>query len=392
MRSHPTAGQASLEYIAAVALLAALLVFAAPAVGAPDIARSIAKAFEHGLCVVGGDVCNSEDARRAKLAPCPLKSDTTGAEASVTAFSVEIGGKWLLTITPQSDGTVSVVRTAAGSTGVTGGVGAEFTLGKVGASAAARLRVQGARGWTFPDKATADRFLEHAVRNDFDEQHWPWTWESGEVGNEVSASGGVSLGVEGAKEHLDLLTASVAAQAAIGQRVTRDGISTTYSRVAFDAPELSVPLMFAPIGAGRSEWIVEYSYDRAGRPLELAFRTALPSQHGNRVSDTVARLDLRDPGNLEAARPFLTSQEPWSSVAGGVNKQAVLDRIAAYGSVERSVSDIHDDSKGMSVSLSGGWKFGIGGKHVKVRKTLVSATVQRGALVGKRLDCVPLPG
>jgi hypothetical protein len=368
------------------------LVFAAPAVGAPDIARSIVKAFEHGLCVVGGDVCNAEDARRAKLAPCPLKSDTTGAEASVTAFSVEIGGKWQLTITPQSDGTVSVVRTAAGSTGVTFGGGFDIPLGRASGSVAARLRVQGARGWTFPDKATADRFLEHAVRNDFDEQHWPWTWESGEVANEGSASGGVALGIEGAKERLDLLIASVAAQAAIGQRVTRDGIITTYSRVAFEAPELSVPLVLAPIGAGRSEWIVEYSHDHAGRPVELAFRTALPSKHGSRVTDTVARLDLRDPANLESARPFLTSQEPWSSVAGGASKQAVLDRIATHGTIERSVSDIHDDTKGMSLSLSGGWKFGVGGKHVKVRKTLVSATVQRGTLVGKRLDCVPAAG
>jgi hypothetical protein len=106
----------------------------------------------------------------------------------------------------------------------------------------------------------------------------------------------------------------------------------------------------------------------------------------------VARLDLRDPANLESARPFLTSQEPWSSVAGGASKQAVIDRIATDGVVERSVTDVHDDSKGASLSLSGGWRFGIGGKHVKVHKTLVSATVQRGAVVGARLDCVRAKG
>ena len=43
VRSHPTAGQATLEYIAAVALLAALFLVAAPAVGAPDIARAVAR-------------------------------------------------------------------------------------------------------------------------------------------------------------------------------------------------------------------------------------------------------------------------------------------------------------------------------------------------------------
>ena len=91
VRSHPTAGQATLEYIAAVALVAALLLVAAPAVGAPDIARAVADAIKHGLCVAGGDVCSTGDARRAGLPPCPLKSDFTGAEGSVKAFSVELG-------------------------------------------------------------------------------------------------------------------------------------------------------------------------------------------------------------------------------------------------------------------------------------------------------------
>ena len=54
MRSHPTAGQATLEYIAAVALLAALFLVAAPAVGAPNLGRSVADALRHGICLVGG--------------------------------------------------------------------------------------------------------------------------------------------------------------------------------------------------------------------------------------------------------------------------------------------------------------------------------------------------
>jgi hypothetical protein len=386
VRSRPTAGQATLEYIAAVALLAAVFLVAAPAVGAPDLGGKVFAAVKHGICLAGGDICTSGDAARAGLAPCQLKSDTTGGEGFVTAFSVELGGKWLLTVTPQSDGTVAVVRTAAGSAGITGGVGAEFALGQVGGSAAARLRVQGARGWTFPDQTAANRFLEHSARNAFDEERWPPAWESGELASEVSAMGGASLGVDGAKERLDLISASVAGQAAIGARRTRDGLVTTYTRIALDGPELAVPLIIAPVGVGRTEWIAEYSHDRGG-PRELAFRTAKPGDHGNSVTETVARLDLRDPANLRIARPFLASQEPWSALGGGA-KQAVLDRITTHGVVERTVTAIDDDSKGAALSLSGGWKFGIGGKKIAVHKRLVRATVQRGALAGARLDCV----
>jgi hypothetical protein len=165
VRSHPTAGQATLEYIAAVALLVAVFLVAAPAVGAPDIGRKVVDAVRHGICIAGGDICTTGDARRAGLAPCPLKSDTTGAEGSLTAFSVEVGGKWTLTVTPQSDGTVAVVRSAGASAGVTGGPSAGANLGPVrfeaGADGALRARVQVARGWTFRDAAAAQRFLEH---------------------------------------------------------------------------------------------------------------------------------------------------------------------------------------------------------------------------------------
>jgi hypothetical protein len=197
VRSHPTAGQATLEYIAAVALLAALLLVAAPAVGAPDLARRVADAVAHGLCVVGGDVCSQGDARRAGLAPCPLKSDQTGADGTATAFSVELGGKWLLTVTPNSDGTVTIVRTGGGTAGVAGGSGRlGASLGPVkfeaGAEGALRARVLAGRGWVLPDRASANRFLEHAAVHSF--TGWPPTWRSLELGLEAAGSAGAFAG------------------------------------------------------------------------------------------------------------------------------------------------------------------------------------------------------
>ena len=105
-------------------------------------------AVKHGICLVGRrhlHVAATPRGRASRRARC--RSDTTGGEGSVTAFSVEIGGKWTLTVTPQSDGTVAVVRTAGGSAGVTGGLGAgvHARAGAVRARAPARRRASGSR-------------------------------------------------------------------------------------------------------------------------------------------------------------------------------------------------------------------------------------------------------
>lgn len=389
MRSHPPAGQATLEYIAAIALVAALLLVAAPAVGAPDVGRKVVEAVEHGICIVGGDICNSGDARRAGVAPCPLKSETSGAEGAMTAFSVELGGKWTLVVTPQSDGTVAVVRSAGASAGIAGGPSAGASLGPVkfeaGADGALRARVQVARGWTFPNLRAAERFLERSVRNAFDDDHYPWTWQSGEYGAEAAGTANVAAGVEGVVGG-DLVGVSVSGQDAIGMRRSRDGSTTTYTRISLAGPDVTVP--FAPtVGRGRNEWIAEFTRD-AGGPRELVFRTAVPGDMGNKVTETVARLDLRDPANLAAARPLLDSSEPWSA-AGGAGKQAVMDRIATHGVVERLVSTVDDDSRGASASLKALFRFSLSGKQVRIHRTLVEATAQRGAVTGARLDCLP---
>jgi hypothetical protein len=52
------------------------------------------------------------------------------------------------------------------------------------------------------------------------------------------------------------------------------------------------------------------------------------------------------------------------------------------------VSEVDDSSRGGSLDVKLGVKFGLGGKKLDVHRTLVGATIQRGALIGKRLDCL----
>jgi hypothetical protein len=393
VRSHPTAGQATLEYIAAVALVAALFLVAAPAVGAPDMARGVAEAVKHGLCVVGGDVCSTADARRAGLAPCPLRSDQTGAEGAATAFSVELGGKWLLTVTPNSDGTVTIVRSGGGTAGAAGGSGRlGASLGPVkfeaGAEGALRARILAGRGWVLPDRAAANRFLEHAAVHSF--TGWRPTWRSLELGVEAAGSAGAFAGSEGNADG-QLVGITAAGGYALGYRTFDDGSLTTYTRWSIEGPEVSIPFIPSPIGVGKADWVAEYTKGPHGDPRELVLRTAAMGAD-DRVTEIAARLDLTDPANFAIVAPALGPLSvPQAGPAGSI-RQFILNRIASHGAVERLVSDVEDDSQGASFSIAAGLKFGLGAKRVAIHKRLVTASAQRGGLTGKRLDCLPARG
>jgi hypothetical protein len=390
VRSHPTAGQATLEYIAAVALVAALLLVAAPAVGAPSIARAVADAMSHALCVVGGDICDAADARRAGLPPCPLRSDTTGAEGSVTAFSIELGGRWTLQVTPRSDGSVAVTRLAGVSGGVVAGAGGGLEAGPLRAElqgeGAVRLRVQGARGWVLPDAATAKRFLEHAVKNSAGDG-WPASWWSAESAAEATVTGSVVAGAD-ADQHGEAVSVSAGGSTVLGRRFFRDGSTTAYWRWAAEGPELNLPFVPSPKGLGKAEWVAEYTSGPHGEPRELILRTATEDTH-NTLTETVAHLDLSDPVNYAYVDPAVDSNGiPHAGPLGSI-RALIMRRMATHGTIERYVSAVSDGSRGASLDFKAGLKFGLGGKHVKVTKTLTQATVQRGALVGSRLDCLP---
>jgi hypothetical protein len=388
VRSPPTAGQASVEYVGAIALVALVFILAAPAVGAPSIAGTVVGQLKHALCIVGGDICTPGDAARAGLAPCPLGSDITGGEASLTVFSVEVGGKATLNVTPLSDGSVLVVRSGALSAGVVGGPSAGIGGGlrfEVGAEGSVRARFQAARAWVLPNLAAARRFLDQPLGDELDLRRSPPAWESVDYSREVASSVAAVLGVKDAGS--SPAAASAGLQNMLGLKETRDGALTVYGRVGLDAAEVTVPGLRPFRTDGRSEWVVEYTR-KAGRAHELVLRTARSSEGAAIVVDVAARLDLRDPANMALARPFLESPRTWLT-GGGPGKRALLDRIATHGIVERAVSTSEDHSRGGAFAAKLGVKFGVGARRIKVVRRLVEATATVGGLTGKRLDCLP---
>ena len=255
VRSHPTAGQATLEYIAAVALLAALLVVAAPAVGAPDIARAVADAFQHGLCVVGGDVCihRRRPPRRAPAVSAAVRPDRRrGLRDGVQRRArrqVDADGHAALGRHRGGD-----ARRRGGSAGVAG-AGARGDVGPVrfevgGGRRDPRARCRRARGWVFRDAATAKRFLEHATRHSFDDDRWPPTWQSAEVRRRGLGLARSRARVTRVATAARSAARSLGAGTAIGWRWFNDGSTTRYARFNVDGAEVNRRFAAVPVGGG----------------------------------------------------------------------------------------------------------------------------------------------
>ena len=102
-----TRGQASLDYVAVLALVAVVLAGAAGTVGAPWLARSLAGAIRHGICVVSGSYCSVREAADAGLAACPVHRRSEAERSGVTAI-VHLGRDDVLLVERRSDGTASV--------------------------------------------------------------------------------------------------------------------------------------------------------------------------------------------------------------------------------------------------------------------------------------------
>src|SRR5262249_9772767 len=96
-------GQAAVEYIALLGVLAAVLLAAGPALGAADIPRGVVPGLRLGLCIVTGDVCTARDAAAAGLPPCPMTAETKGSEVEATFFSIDLGTRGTLAMTSLSD-------------------------------------------------------------------------------------------------------------------------------------------------------------------------------------------------------------------------------------------------------------------------------------------------
>jgi hypothetical protein len=377
---HPAAGQGSLEYLGLLAVVGAVLAAAGPAAGLPRVGAEVARVVRTGVCIVAGDICRPADAAAAGLAPCMVSERRRGGGAAVTVMSIRVGESHEYTVARQSDGSVAVARADGEEAGVSGGIGFEAGPLRFGADGALGFSVAAARGWEFPDEASAARFLAgetDGVRA---------AWRSGDAGLATSGWAGLGVGL-GGDDRIGVHAFGIEAgsESAVGVRLGR-GETTLYYRAETRGPRL-VDVFGHSIGRqSAGPVLVEYTRDRGG-PRELAFRAAVPERAG-RVAEIVARLDLRIPANQVAAERLLRLRPPWPP---GLfeDLRAVIRHTAAVGTVERSVYAVSGGTDAVALAGRLGLEVGLELERTDAARRLVSATARTGGSNERaREDCI----
>jgi hypothetical protein len=406
-----TGGQASLEWVAIVAVVAALLAVGTALAQADALGRRVTRQMARALCLVGHGDC------RRDQEPCVTRSEHGASSLLLNAFFVRLGSGWDALIEQRSDGTVAVTRVRTGTLGVEGGFGAhakanvkgvDFGVGgEVRASLLARR--EGGRAWIVDSWDAAQELLGR-LRLLGGGPPRPADIDYG--GRDLAAALGASLGADGLVR-LDLARGGLTFDRASGARVDRrTGRRTVYVKTSAAAEARLGGGILGAAGAAASRGGEVYSveFDATGRPIDLQVVAAgtfggsqdLPDAvqpvvglletgaAGGRRFEVTAHLDLTDAGNLAAARALLTAlaRDRWSASIPAASR-VLRRRIDERGTVEARVLESRSDADNLEVSAAVGPKVG-GAVHAEHASTRLLAAASRG-LDGRwvaREDCV----
>jgi hypothetical protein len=348
--------------VAASLLVAAVLAAAVPVAGHPPLAEAVAKQIRHGICIVSGGICTSEEARAAGLQPCTLSERGGGEDNGVTFAVLQAGTRFDWVLAERSDGSVLVTHTKNTD------AGAGAAIGALGLTLNASLSSGFHEGfvWEFPDVAAAHGFLRASSSPEHAAERYPPTYRY------ASLAGGVKGEGPGASLDEGL---------AIGRR-TGKGLETTFVRARIDDPG---PFSDLPEKARWDDITVEYSRDDSG-PREVAFHLRGPGSRAKTAVRVTGRLDLRDPANAAAADALLRLRAPWPpAVVAGL--RSAVARTMSAGTVEAELLSIEEHESGIDLSLPLVKALGV--RHLKHsrRVELLAAMAWTQGRARAREDC-----
>lgn len=354
------AGQAALDYLGVVAVVAVILTAVGAVTLGPAIANGLGEAFQTALCRVTGDSCP------ALVRPvCVLRTTGTEATAAVKVAIIKVGRTTALLRSERSDGTVelTLLDKVDGAVELKAGADGHVAIGghEVGASALAQAALTAQLGggsmWRVPDRRAADRL-----------QHDLIEVVVGRTANHVAPLVGPALGLAqkafgvGSGKHLPPATSRIGSaraglkaelkgpmgaelELATGVILGATTDRLAHTRTVYLQPELTAgaTLLAGMAGLdGAVEVRLGLTVDRDRRPLTLAVsgigrvdasklgtaKVSTGMGRGRQVQ-AVATLDLTDPENTAAVTRLLRALAP-----GGAP-----DRPAAAWALGRAFAD-----------------------------------------------------
>ena len=160
-------GQASLEYVGVLALVAAVLGAAVTLVAAPDLAGAVGTQIRRALCIVANGDCLS----REGPVPCVISSTEDRRETGAEVVFLRLADGRVVVREQRSDGTVAVTVAQSDAIGMGMTFGADLHLGPVDAAASGEVEghVRGtfARRYVRSDGASADRLIADLADRDW---------------------------------------------------------------------------------------------------------------------------------------------------------------------------------------------------------------------------------
>ena len=409
-RARRTDGQASVEWLALVALAAALFGLGAALAHAGYVGRQVTREMARALCRVGQGDCERDHE------PCVTATEGGSSSGTLNAVIVRVGSGSAVLIEQRSDGRVAVTRTTTWMLGVEVGGGADGKVkykgidlsagGEMQASVLARR--DGGRTWLVPSWAAAKDMLDRLALGGGGAPRPP---DLEYHAKNLSAIPQARLGAD-ALVHVDVARADLTFSRTSGVRVDH---ASGHRRVYADvAAEGRVEALGGVLGLSAARTtggeVYAVDFDAAGRPVDLqivatgAFGGShdLPavvqpvaglldagaSEH--RTFEVTSHLDLTDPDNLAAARGLLrVLADPGWRVDVPSVAQALRRRIDERGTVEARVLDRRHSEDELSAHGALGGKIGGTVRAERTTSRLLAAT-SRG-LDGNwipRTDCI----